>query len=152
MLPLVLFPLRETGWTGDSAWSVRNHFNAEIHLEPGQAHHFFSLLHALRINFGIFRFGGVGIDANFVAKLAAAYHGIRRGVVNFSGDIPECHFNCAHSATLPRMPAELLDLAKKLIELQRVLAYDAAFQEKRVSRASTIAHFAQSINALVGVD
>jgi hypothetical protein len=50
------------------------------------------------------------------------------------------------------MSTELLELAKNLIQLQRVLAHDATLQEKRVSRTGAVANFAQAVHALIGIN
>src|SRR6266849_10169218 len=48
--------------------------------------------------------------------------------------------------------AELFDLAKNLVELQRVLAQNAALQKQRVSGAGAVPHFSQSIDALISIN
>src|SRR5215469_15058785 len=50
------------------------------------------------------------------------------------------------------MSAKLLDLPEDFVNLQRILAQDAAFQEKSVSWAGTVAHFTKTANSLIGVD
>ena len=42
---------------------------------------------------------------------------------------------------LPGVAAKLFDLAKNLVELERVLAQNAAFKKQSVSRAGAVAHF-----------
>jgi hypothetical protein len=62
-------------------------------------------------------------------ELAAAHHGANRRVIDLAGDVPQRHFDGADASGLPRVSAELLDLAENLVELQRILADDAAFQK-----------------------
>ncbi len=132
--------------------SIRDHLNAQIHFQPGDTHLFFSFFHALGIDLGVIGFGCVGIDANLVAKLAAAHHGIYGRVVDLAGNVPQRHFDGANSSGLARRTAKLFDLAEKLVELQRVLADDAALQKQGVSGAGAVAYFTKSVNALIGID
>ena len=131
---------------------VRHHLNSQIHLEPGNAHLLFALFHSLRVDLRIIGLRRVGVDANLVAKLAASHHGIHRGVVNLARDVPQRHFYCRYAATLPRVTAKLLDLAKNLVELQWVLSHNATFQKERVGGTCAVAHFAQPVNPLIRVD
>ena len=50
------------------------------------------------------------------------------------------------------MAAELLDLAEKSVELQRVLADNAALQKQSVRRAGAVPDFPQAIHSLVGIE
>src|SRR5579863_5443894 len=114
---------------GDRSRSIRHHLDSEIHLEPGEPHHFFALFHSLRIDFRILRLGRVGIDAYLVAKLAAADQRIHRSVVDFPGNVPQGHFDCAHSSALSRVSPELLYLAENPVELEWIFANDTTLQE-----------------------
>ena len=106
----------------------------------------------MRINLGIFRLGGVGVDANLVAEFAAADHGVHGRVVDLACEVPEGHFNRANSAALPGMSPELFDLAEKFVELQRILADNTALQKKRIRGAGAVAHLAEAVNTLVGIN
>ena len=110
-----------------------------------------ALLQALRRNFGIVRFGGIAVDADLVAELAAQ-HLVNRDVVGFARQVPQRHFHSAHAAALPRVAAELFDLAENPVDVAGVLAENPALQLQRVILARAIADFAQSIDALVGID
>src|SRR5437899_658572 len=152
MRKLVGLPLIQVGGVGNRAGSVGNHLDAQIHFEPGEAHDFLAFFHALRVDFRIFRLGGVGIDTNLVAKLAAAYQRVHGSVVDFAGDIPERHFDGADSAALARVSAKLLHLAENLVELEGILAQYPALEKQRIRRAGTVADFAQSVDSLIGID
>ena len=82
---------------------------------------------ALRINLGIIGFGGVGIDADLVAKLSATQQGINGSVIDLASNVPQGHFDGGNSAPLPRVAAELLDLSENIIQLQGVLSHEPAF-------------------------
>ncbi len=124
--------------------------DAQIHLHPGQAHRL-ALFGAAAIFSGVHRLGGVGIDADLVAPFAAE-HLVDRNVVDLAGDVPQRHLHCAHSAGLARVAAKLRDLLEQVIDAQRILAEHAALEHHRVLRARDIAHLAQAVDALVGVD
>src|SRR5579864_3979589 len=152
MRKLVGLPLIQVRSVGDSARSVGDHLDAQIHLEPSETHDFLAFLHALRVDFRIFRLSGVGIDANLVAELAAAYQRVHGSVVNFSRNIPQRHFDSADSAALARVSAELLDLAENFVELQRILAQNPALKKQGISGARAITDLAQTVHSLVGID
>ena len=86
-----------------------------------------------------------------MAKLATQ-HLIDRSVVGFTSQIPKRHFDAADAARLPGVPAELFDLAKNLIDVARILAEDTALEKERVSGTRSVANFAQTVDALVGID
>src|SRR6185369_14997330 len=73
-------------------------------------------------------------------------------VVDLAGNVPQCHFDGANSSGLARRAAKLFDLAENPVELQWVFSEDAALQKQGVSGAGTVAYFAKSVNALIGVD
>src|SRR3954452_23893378 len=117
MRELVGLPLVDVGRVGHGAGSIRHHLDAQIHLEPGEAHDFFALLHSLGIDFGIFGFDGIRVNADLIAELAASDKRVDGSVIDLSCNIPESHFDGADSAALAGMSSELLDLAKNLVEL-----------------------------------
>ncbi len=49
-------------------------------------------------------------------------------------------------------PPNCLILRKSLSSLERVFSHNAALQEKRIGGAGTITHFAQTVDALVGIN
>ena len=100
---------------------------------------------------GSSRFGGVAIAADLVAELAAE-HLVDRHAVGFARQVPERHLDAADAAGLPRVAAELFDLAEDLVDVAGILAQDAALQDQRVVLAGAVAHFAEAVDALVGVD
>ena len=71
---------------------------------------------------------------------------------SLAGQIHQRHLDAAHAAGLPRVAAELLDLAEDLVDVAGVLAEDAALEHQRVGLAGAVAHFAVADQALVGVD
>ena len=58
----------------------------------------------------------------------------------------------AAPAALPRLTAELLDLAEYPVDVAGVLAQDAALQHERVVPARAVPHLAEAVDALVGVE
>ena len=117
MLQLIFFPLRQIRRLGHRAWRVGYHFDAQVHLEPGEAHDFLALLHPLRINFRILGFGRIRINADLVAELTAANHCVYRRVIHFARDVPQRHFYRTHSTALSRVPTKLFDLSENSVEL-----------------------------------
>src|ERR1022692_2907453 len=111
MWKLIRLPLLQVRRIRDRTGGIRHH------LEPRESHNFFALFQSLRIDFGILRLRSIGIDADLVAKLAASDERVHGSVVDLAGDVPKSHFDGAHSAALARVSAELLDLAKNLVEL-----------------------------------
>src|SRR6516225_11817707 len=85
------------------------------------------------------------------AKFAAP-HLVNRNVVNLAGDLPQGHFDSAHASRLPRLPAELPDLAEQAIHVDRVFAQQAALEHQGVTWAGAVAHLTQPLDALVGVN
>ena len=72
-------------------------------------------------SFGIQRLGGVGVDADRVAPLAAQ-HLVDGNVVDLARNIPQRHLHRAHAACLARAAAELGDLLKEIVDAERILA------------------------------
>ena len=136
---------------GHRAGNLLHQVDAHVHLQPGEAHLFLARLQALREDVRVLRFVGVGVDSDAVAKLAAQ-HLVDGHVVHLAGDVPEGLFDGHHAARLPPMKSELFDLLKKIGDVERVLVQQAALQKQRVSGAGAVAHFTQSVDALVGVD
>ena len=87
----------------------RHHLDAQVHLQPREAHLFFAGLQALREDLGVFRFGGVGVDPDLVAEFAAQ-HLVDRHAVHFAGDVPERFFDWR-----PRRPPAARDTPNCLI-------------------------------------
>src|ERR1039458_1395070 len=117
MWKLIRLPLLQVRSIRDGTGGIRHHLDTQVHLEPRESHNFFALFQSLRIDFGILRLRSIGIDADLVAKLAASDERVHGSVVDLAGDVPKSHFDGAHSAALARVSAELLDLAKNLVEL-----------------------------------
>src|ERR1017187_1330731 len=100
---------------------------------------------------GIGRFGGVGVASDLVPELAAQ-HLVDGNVVGLSSQVPKRHLDGADAAALARLAAELLDLAKKFVDVAGVLAQQPALEQERVILAGAIPHLAQAVDALVGID
>ena len=129
---------------------VLEQVDAEVHLEPREPL-FLARLQALAVDLGIVRLGGVGVAADLVAELAAE-HLPHRYSVGLPGQVPQRHLDAAHASALPSVEAELFDLAENLVHVAGVLAEQAALQHQRVGLAGAVAHLAQPVDALVGVD
>ena len=107
--------------------------DADIHLEELEAivHALFEpLAHDVPIGDRI----GIAIDQRFIAELTARQL-ISRHTVGFARQIKERHFDAANAAALPRMKAELLDLAEDLVDIARILAQQARLEHERISWA-----------------
>ena len=128
-----------------------HHVDAQVHLQPGEAHLFLAGLQALGEYQRVRRLFGVGVDADPVAELAAQ-HLVDGHAVDFAGDVPEGLFHRHHAARLPRVKAELFDLLEEVSDVERILAQHAALQKQRIGGAGAVADFAQSVDALVGVE
>src|SRR5471032_2855207 len=135
---------------GEGARHILDEVDSQIHLQPGEAL-LLAQAQPLSVDLRVVRFGGVGVASDAVAELAAE-HLVHGYVVDLAGDIPHRHFDGADAAALPRRAAELLDPAENLVHVAGVFIEDAAFQHERVVLAGAIAHFAQAIDALVGID
>ena len=94
---------------------------------------------------------GVAIDAHLVAE-AAAEHLVDRHAIGLAGEVPERDLDRGHAATLPAMPAELLDAAEQAVDVAGVLAEQPALEHQRVGGAGAVPHLAEPHDALVGVD
>ena len=140
----------DAGGIGERAGDVLDEIDAEVHFEPGEAL-LFALLQALAVYLRVVRFGGVGVAADLIAKFAAE-HLVNGDVVGFSGQIPEGHFDGADASALARMKAKLFDFAENFVDIAGVFAQNAALQHERVGLGCAVADFAQTVDALVGVD
>ena len=136
---------------GHRPGNLLHQVDAHVHLQPGDAHLFLAGLQALGENFRVLGFVGVGVNSDAVAKLAAQ-HLVDGHVVHFAGDVPEGLFDGHHAARLPPVEPELLDLLEEISNIERVLIQQAALEKQRVGGAGAVADFAQSIDALVGVE
>src|SRR5262245_11686044 len=96
-------------------------------------------------------FRRVGIEAHLVAEFAAQ-HLKGRNAVSLARQVPQGHLNAAYAAGLARRRAELFNLAENLVHVAGVFAEDARLEHQRVNLAPTVAHFAVSRNALIGVN
>ena len=136
----------------ERAGHVAQQADAHVHLEEGEAH-----LHALLERLAHRLAGvaamhvGVAVDAHLVAELAAQ-HRVDGHAVGLAGQVPQRHLDAAHAAALARVVAELLDPAKDLVHVARVLAQDAALEHQGIALAGPVAHLAIALDALVGAD
>jgi hypothetical protein len=67
---------------------------------------------------------------------------MNRHAIRLTGDIPARLIHRGHAAALPRLPAKLLDLAKDLLYVARILAEDPAFQHESVWGYAAVIHLA----------
>ncbi len=109
----------------DRSGRPRHQVDPQVHLHPSESLRL-ALLQTLAEHLGIARFGGVAIDSDLVAELAAE-HLINRNVVGLAGEVPQCHFHTAHAAALARVTTELLDLAEQPVHVAGVLTENPAF-------------------------
>ncbi len=131
---------------------VGDQVGAHIHLGPGKASSdafLESLTHGARrvIALGV----GVAIQPHAVAELAAQ-HLIDGHAVGLAGQIPQGHLDAADAASLPTVPAELLDAAEQAVHVARILSQDAALEHLGIQLVGAVAHLAIAHQALVGLD
>ena len=86
------------------------------------------------------------------SRNCAAKHLIGRDVPRLARQIPERHLDGDDAAGLPRVAAELLQLAEDLVDAAGVLAEDAALEKERIGLTRAVADLAVARDALVGVD
>ena len=103
-------------------------------------------LSSLPCSFAVGRSRRVGIEPDAIAELAAE-HLPARHAPGLAGQVHHGHLDAAHAAGLPRVAAELLDLAEDLVDVAGVLAEDAALEHQRVGLARAVAHLAPSRQA-----
>src|SRR5260370_10514062 len=144
------FPLIHTGRLHHCAGNAIEDVDTQVHFHPGKAH-LLALFGASAIFLGVHRLLCVGVDADGVAPFAAK-HLVDGYVVYLASDVPERHLYCADAAGLAPAAAELRDLLKQVVDAQRILADDATLEHHGILRAGDVAHFAQTIDAVVGVD
>ena len=94
---------------------------------------------------------GAVIDAHLVAELAAQ-HLVDGNAISLAGQVPQGDLDGRDATTLPTMAAKLLDAPEQSIDVAGVFAQQAALEHQRIGGAGAVAHFAQSDNALIGVD
>src|SRR5262249_40482554 len=135
---------------GDNARDIFHQVDPEVHLEPGEAL-LLALLQPLAVNDQIVRLRGIGVAADLVAKLTAERLG-NRHAIRFARQVPQRHLNRTDAAGLPAVAAELFDLTENFIDVAGILAQDAALEEQRIGFAGAVAHLAQAVDTLVGVD
>ena len=123
----------------------------KIHLQAREALFVMRFFSRSREHLRIVGLGRVGIAADLVAELAAE-HLVGGHVVDLAGDIPQRHFDAADAAALPGVSAELLDLAKDFVYVAGILSEDDALQHQRIVLARAVANFAETVDALVGID
>src|ERR1039458_9880436 len=123
------FPGAQAGGASHGAGNIGDHFDSQVHLEPGESHDFLALFLALRVDFGILRFGRVAVNANLIAELSAQ-HLVNRNAVDLADDVPQRHLHGGYSARLTPVAAELLDLLPQVVQSEGVLSHQAALQKQ----------------------
>src|ERR1019366_8186097 len=106
----------------DRAGGPGQQVDPQVHFEPGESL-FLAVLQALAEDLGIARFRSVAVDAYAVAELAAQ-HLVNGNVVRLAREVPQGHLHRAHAAALPRVTAELFDLAEHFVDVAGVLVED----------------------------
>jgi hypothetical protein len=77
---------------------------------------------------------------------------MNRYAIRLTGDIPARLFHRGHAASLPRLPAKLLDLAEDLLDVTRILAKDPALQYQSIWGYAAVIHLAVTRDPLIGID
>ena len=93
----------------------------------------------------------IGIQPHFVPVSSAKQHPARNTEC-LSGQIPESHFNCAHSATLTSMKTKLFDGLEKHFNITWIFTENTTLQKKGIAYICCIPYLAKTINSLVGID
>src|SRR5574344_404010 len=146
-LPLVV---EEAERRDERVLDVHQKLDAEVHLEEGEAHlHAFDerLAHVASAALGV----RVAVAADAVAPLAAEQlpHG---KPPRLAAKVPAREFDRADAAGLARVAAELLDPAKNLFDIARILAENAGLEHRRIRPRTRITNLAISDEALVRVE
>ena len=100
---------------------------------------------------GFGRRGRVGIDAHLVAVLAAQEL-VAGHAVHLAHQVPQRDLDARDAAALAAPVAELLDGAEDHVHVAGVLAQEHALELERILRVPRVAHLADAVDALVGVD
>ena len=139
------------GTADEQARCIDKDARCEVELDEGKAH-FPAAQHPLRIALGCGSFwrGCVGVHAHLVTILAAqelpAGHAI-----DLTHQVPQRNLQTGDAAALTTPVSKGLDGAEDHVYVAGVLAQEHAFELQRVLLVPRIAHLAQAINALVGI-
>jgi hypothetical protein len=95
--------------------------------------------------------GRVAVEPDLVALLVADQPPCRHAV-NLAGDVMQRHVNSRESAAHAALPGERADRPQDRLDLQRVPAKDVRLQDQGDALDAGVAHLAEAIDALVGVD
>ena len=139
------------GGHGQRARHVGHEVDAEVHLQPREA------LVARAPSAAGRRPSGRAI--RWCPRSSGCGRGTCRRASGRPGRCTPCRPDPRAPSRLPQTPppwrecaAELLDLAEELVDVAGVLAEQPALQHQRVVLAGAVAHLAEAVDALVGVD
>src|SRR6266511_2096688 len=136
----------------DAALTVFKQPRPDVELDKGQPERF-ALAHRRGVTFSR-RFlgrGRVGVEAHPVAVFAAQEL-VARHAIDLAHEIPQGNLDARDAAALAPPVAKLLDRAKDHVYIARILAKQNALELQRILLVAGVAHLAEAIDALIGVD
>ncbi|MCX6630550.1 MAG: hypothetical protein NTW28_23290 [Candidatus Solibacter sp.] len=131
-------------------FAVADQRGLQVHLKEGEAL-FLTQRHAPFVRLDVGGAGGIAVDADAVALLFAQQLP-QRDTQHLAANIVECDVDGAVTATGAAMSGKRPDATQDLLRAHRVLAEKHALEDQRVVLATGIADFAETVDALVGVD
>ena len=123
---------------------------AQVHLEEGEAH----LLPAFELlgeDLGVLALVGIAVDADLVAVLGADQPPGRHAV-DLAGDIVQRHIDRAVAAAHALLVGEVANAVERRFDGERVPAHQVRLEHQRGAFAAGVAHLAEPVDALVGID
>ena len=128
---------------------VEQQADSEIHFQKRKSHFhaFFKLKpHIVPAVFSVYI--GITVHSDSVAKFTAEQL-IYGNTPRFSGNIPQCNFNTADAAALPRVTSELFDFSENSVHIARIFPQDPRLQHKSECLTRRIAHFTVTFDTLI---
>ena len=148
---VALHILDEPEGSVDGPRLIHQQADAQIHFKEGEAH-----LHPLferqaHVVPGMLPVHvRIAVYADAVPE-TAAQELIHRDAVRLPRQVPQGDLDAGYAAALPRMPAELLDLAENAVHIAGVFPQDAALEHQGVCFARRVSHLAIAHQALIGI-
>src|SRR4051794_27454859 len=130
---------------------IFEHVDAKVHLQPRETLVGHALFQPVAEDLRVIGLGCVRIATHGIAELATEQL-VRGHVIDFACDVPQSHFNAAHTPALTRGTTKLFDLPENLVDAGRVLAEQLTLQHQRIVFARAITDFTKSVHSLICVD
>src|ERR1019366_6578678 len=129
---------------------VRDEARARVHLEEGKAR-LLAQDQPGGEQLGVLGLRGVAVNAHAVPVLGAE-EPVRRNAIDLARDVVQSHVQGAVPAAEPALIGEVADTVQDRRDTERVLPHDVRFEDQRHPLVARVAHFAQAVHALVGID